>query len=167
MSDAVLHRLRCFTDAASGRSLRKMKPDALRARRFPMRTLGGAIALTLILVGVAAANTWRMYAGFRQLASRDIRLVELAGRITHLDEVLTMSARLSAVSGDLWWESRYLAHEPVLDAAIKETISLAPDAYTSENAAATDAANLALVDLEKRAFAAVHDGHRDAPPSLR
>jgi C4-dicarboxylate-specific signal transduction histidine kinase len=117
-----------------------------------MRALVAAIVLTLILVGVAAFNTWRMYAGFRSLVSTDLRLVELRGVIVHLDEVLSMSARLSATSGDLSWEARYKKYEPLLDEAIKETIRIAPDSYTSAGAANTDAANLALVDLEHRSF---------------
>jgi signal transduction histidine kinase len=117
-----------------------------------MYAFASAIVLTLILVCGAAFHTWRMYSGFRRLVSTDLRLVELRGEIVHLDEVLTMSARLSATSGDLQWEQRYKKYEPLLDAAIKETIRLAPDAYTSAGAANTDAANLALVALETQAF---------------
>src|SRR5687767_11573011 len=128
-----------------------------RTNRSPMRAFGGAIVLTLILVSFAAVNTWRMYDGFREMVSRDLRLVELQGQIVHLDEVLTMSARLSATSGDLTWETRYKRYEPLLDAAIKEAISLAPDAYASGGAASTDAANVALVALEKQAFDLVRE----------
>src|SRR5688572_8890496 len=132
------------------------------SNRSPMRAFGGAIILTLLLVGVAAFNTWRMYDGFHALVSRDLRLVELRGQIVYLDEVLTMSARLAATSGDLAWENRYNNYEPLLDAAIKEAVLLAPDAYTSAGAANTDAANLALVALEKRSFDLVRQGKLEA-----
>jgi signal transduction histidine kinase len=131
-----------------------------------MQAFGAAIVLTLILVGVAAFHTWRMYSGFRSLVSTDLRLVELRGEIVHLDEVLTMSARLSATSGDLQWEDRYNRYVPRLDAAIKETLRLAPDAYTSAGAANTDAANLALVELETRSFDLVRHHRLDEAREL-
>jgi C4-dicarboxylate-specific signal transduction histidine kinase len=132
-----------------------------RPSKFPTRAFGAAIVLTLLLLGVAVVHTWRMHGGFREIVSTDLRLVELRGEIMHLDEVLTMSARLSATSGDLSWETRYKRHEPRLDAAIKEAMRLAPDAYTSSSAANTDAANLALVALEQRSFELVRQGRAD------
>ena len=65
----------------------------------------------------------------------------MAGEIVHLDEVLTMSARMAASTGSLKWEQRYGIFEPKLDKAIKRAIELAPEAYAN-HPAATDAATL-------------------------
>ena len=46
-------------------------------------------------------------------------------RIVHLDEVLTMAARMAAATGDMAWEERYRSAEPNLGAAIEEAIRLA------------------------------------------
>lgn len=55
---------------------------------------------------------------------RQVRLERLQGDILHLDEVLTMSARMAAASGDLQWEDRYQKYEPKLDRAIVEALDL-------------------------------------------
>jgi C4-dicarboxylate-specific signal transduction histidine kinase len=114
--------------------------------------------VTLALLLTASLSAWRLYADFRALATSDLRLTELAGRIIHLDEVLTMSARMAATTGDPSWEARYRRFEPELDAAIKETLAIAPEAYSSSAATTTDAANIALVALERQAFALIREG---------
>ncbi len=48
--------------------------------------------------------------------------MQLRGTIIHPDEVLTMSARMAAATGNLWWEERYRGFEPRLDAAIEYEI---------------------------------------------
>jgi len=90
-----------------------------------------------------------------------LRLLQLRGMIVHMDEVLTMSARMAAASGDLRWEERYRRFEPKLDAAIKEAVAIAPEVQSAEAAATTDAANIALVEMENRAFDLVRRGRAD------
>jgi hypothetical protein len=65
------------------------------------------------------------------MLERDFPFHELQGVIVHLDEVLTMSARMAVTTGDLAWERRYRQFEPVLDDAIKNVINLAPNALQS------------------------------------
>ena len=114
--------------------------------------------LTVVLV-----MTWAVLAGLAWLSSRSYRETEtttarrlrieaLRGSIVHLDEVLTMSARLAAFTGDPEWENRYRRFEPQLDAAIKEAMTLAPEAFSTEAVAETDAANIRLVEMENHAF---------------
>ena len=87
------------------------------------------------------------------------RMQIVRGEIVHLDEVLTMSARMAAASGNLDWETRYLQYEPQLDRAIKEALRLDPNASHGAAAARTDAANDTLVAMEHRAFELVRQGH--------
>ncbi|MEM8717046.1 MAG: methyl-accepting chemotaxis protein, partial [Cyanobacteria bacterium P01_G01_bin.4] len=104
------------------------------------------------LVGVSTVNVIRTYRSFRTTVRTDFRLNELSGSIIHIDEVLTMSARMAVSTGDpiSRWETRYNEFVPRLDDAIKETIELAPEfADSSEQ---VDEANIALVDMEVRAF---------------
>ena len=86
------------------------------------------------------------------------RLEELRGIIVHLDEVLTMSTRVMAVTADPMWERLYRSSEPQLDAAIEEATRLAPESYSGESAAETDAANVILVKMEHQAFDLIHSG---------
>ncbi len=135
-------------------------------RSFPRRALMATILLTLAIFAVETWVGWTTYAAARSLATTELRLRDLAGTIMRLDEVLTMSARMSAATGDPKWEERYSSHEDALDQAIKESLRLAPEAYMGAWAAETDDANARLVDMEKRSFALVRSGDRDAAAVL-
>lgn len=126
--------------------------------RFPVYLLAVALALTAA-GGIGLAVVTRDLA---LIADRErdyaLRVENLRGRIVHLDEVLTMSAKMAAATGDLAWEQRYRRFEGPLDAAIKEALSLTEGFAGSPAAARTDLANLALVALENQAFAMVREG---------
>lgn len=128
---------------------------------FPSRLLIGALLLTAVVYGWLAWNTVTSYRSAEQTRAREVRLEHLRGVIVHLDEVLTMSARMAAVTGDLKWEKRYRRFEPQLDAAIKETIGPARDPSLRVLVRQTDAANRRLVDMENRSFTAVRAGRRE------
>jgi len=127
--------------------------------QFPRRFL----AFTVILTGIVLVwLEWGAYRSFRAMETnqqRDFRIEELRSTILYLDEVLTMSARMAVATGERHWEERYRHHEPELDAAIKEAMSLSPDVASSEAAAQTDVANIKLVEMENQAFALVRQGH--------
>jgi signal transduction histidine kinase len=137
-------------------------PTANAAPSFPLRPFAAGVALTLGLFVLAGVFAWRLYAGFREVATTDLELTKLAGEIVHLDEVLTMSARMAAATGDPSWEGRYRRFEPEFDRAIKRAITIAPEAHSVEAASATEAANARLVAIENRALALVRKGERKA-----
>jgi hypothetical protein len=98
---------------------------AITAIRFPIRLLTVALVLTTM---ACAGFGWIIFDARRDsemFRDRLSRIEELRGVIVHLDEVLTMSARMAAVTGDSRWEERYRQFEPQLDAAIKETTEFA------------------------------------------
>jgi signal transduction histidine kinase len=96
---------------------------------------------------------------FAHLRPPHLRLAELRGIIIHLDEVLTMSARMAAATGDPRWEQRYRTFEPKLDAAIREAVEFAPEAHSAAGVSATDEANTKLVAMEKCAFELIRQKH--------
>lgn len=100
-------------------------------------------------------------AAFDRSRHRYLQLARLRATIVHLDEILTMSARMAAATGDLKWERRYLQFEPKLTAAIEDAIRLKPGTQTGRSAQATDAANIKLVEMESRAFDMVRQGKAD------
>ena len=116
------------------------------------------MSVTLVLIVAGGLETWRSYSSTRELTARQLRLGQLQGVVIHLDEVLTMSARMAAATEQLVWETRYHRAEPELDAAIKDMLALAPDAQIETFSAQTDAANRALVAMETSAFALVRGG---------
>ena len=119
-----------------------------------------AAALSLLILGWLS---WDAYEHYREVEARlpvIARLEEVRTQILHLDEVLTMSARMAAATGNPDWEARYRRFEPQLDQAIKEALRLVPNASQGAAAAKTDAANAALVAMEHRAFELLGRGEK-------
>lgn len=124
-----------------------------------IRGLTTFVGVGLVVFGVSAWNLFDINRGFRSISEKNFRLQELSGIIVHLDEVLTMSARMAASTGEPRWEQRYLEYDPQLVAAIEESAKIAPEAYAKVSAEVNDA-NTKLVDLEKRSFDLVRQGKR-------
>ena len=136
--------------------------DALGLRGSVLHFPAHVAAITLVLTLVSSGwIVWNAHASYRDAdahASRDLRVEELHGVILHLDEVLTMSVRMAAATGDMRWETRYRRFEPLLDAAIRETKALATGDSAIGGSAQTDEANVQLVAMEDKAFALIRAG---------
>jgi signal transduction histidine kinase/DNA-binding response OmpR family regulator len=134
--------------------------DSSIGERGPMRFL---MVAWLITVAALFGSVWSAYDSYRQYATTAqhiFRVQELRGLIVHLDEILTMSARMAVATGDLKWEQRYRSFEGKLDAAIQDAIALVPDAGGGTKQ--TDAANVALIEMENSAFGLVRQGQLEA-----
>jgi signal transduction histidine kinase len=127
-----------------------------------MRALLAGIVLTFAVAVLGILNTVSAYRLLKGIATTELPLERLSGRIVHLDEVLTMSARMAAATGDPRWEARYRRFEPQLDAAITAMNKIAPAPETRDAAHDTELANLALVEMEHRSFELVRQGRRAA-----
>ena len=145
--------------ATKDTSLRPIEASPIA--RFPMRLLVLVATMTLGLVAIIAVTAWSNHVARVETRASDARVVELAGIVTHLDEVLTMSARMAAATNDDTWQVRYQRFEPQLTAALSELIGVAPDAFSTEAARQTDDANDILVAMEVQAFAALDEGKPD------
>ncbi len=131
------------------------------SRRNPLPTtiaIGGVMMLAT-LAGAMALTTYRNYRAIESIQHREMRVQELRGRILYLDEVLTGSCSLAAVTGEPRWQERYTRFLPELDSAINEATALVPEARSQ--LADVDGANSALVRLEDQAFALVRERHLD------
>jgi signal transduction histidine kinase/ActR/RegA family two-component response regulator len=131
-------------------------PKASRWRRARF-TSGLAVVILILLIAVGWSFVI-LQKHESQQHTRQLNIQQLTGAIRHLDEVLTMSARMAAATGDLKWEDRYRSFEPKLDAAIKELIAISPEAFDSEVGRETDEANQQLVAMETRSFELVRAG---------
>ena len=127
----------------------------VKAARSAATLVTVALALTgIVLVWLG----WTSYHGYRvaeAIREQYLPLERLRGRILHLDEVLAMSARMAAATGNLRWEDRYRRFEPELDEAIRDAMGRAPSEISARHVAETDAANRKLVEMANRAFALV------------
>jgi signal transduction histidine kinase len=110
--------------------------------------------------------TWQAYQNFNSIIKNELRLQTLSDKISYFDEVLTMSARMNAATGNSIWEQRYRLFEPQLNTVIQESMLLAPQAYTNEDAKKIDAANQRLVAMEYRSFNLVTKGEKEAAQAL-
>ncbi|MGZ5552413.1 MAG: hypothetical protein ACXWHF_02110 [Chthoniobacterales bacterium] len=97
----------------------------LKTVRFPIRLLTLVCLLTIMAFAWFGWILFDVGRDAKVFLDKGSRIEELRGVIVHLDEVLTMSARMAAVTGDSRWEERYRQFEPQLDAAIKETTEFA------------------------------------------
>ncbi len=117
-----------------------------------------AVVVAAALVGVSA----KTYGDELAIETKLARVSVLNERLQYYDEVLTMSARMFAATGDPVWMQRYLDNEGPLNATLEEAISLAPDSAYVEALARTDGANVALILMEKESFALTAQGNRAA-----
>jgi|GEM_PF-4341385 len=131
----------------------------LESNRLPLKLLTVAALVTGLVIAWLVWGHYDQYRGGIRFREETLRISELRGTIVHLDEVLSNSARLAAITGDPQWERRYLSSEPQLDQAINELMKDSQSLSGSEAIAETNAANTKLVDLEHRALALVREGH--------
>lgn len=134
--------------------------------RFPIRMLTIALLLTGATFVWLAHYVYDSYGTIERTREQYVRTEQLRGIIVHLDEVLTMSARMAAATGDMSWEERYREAEPELDAAIKEAMGIAPQSLSAKSVALTDAANSKLVAMENEAFDQARQGNTNEALAL-
>ena len=124
---------------------------------FPTGALALSLLLTALTLGWLSYGSYATSAGVARASERHARAAELHSTIVYLDEVLTMSARMAAATGEAQWEARYRANEPKLDAAIGAAMRADPPSI--ELTRRLDDANRKLVALENSAFDEVRAGH--------
>lgn len=123
--------------------------------RDPIRILFLALAITAMSLVAGLWSAYDSYQRFETAVRRNAEIQELRGRIVFLDEVLTMSARMAAATGDPGWEDRYRRGEAELGQVMSGVLDLAPGTGTTRQ---TEMANDVLVELESLAFSLVADG---------
>ena len=140
-------------------------PFNRRSNDLLMPVLTIAVVISLILVAIGSFNTAKISQGFRQNITTSFQLQRLSGKMVHLDEVRTMSARMAAATGNPSWEERYLAFKPILTDSIEQAIALSPQTYEL-NAEQIEQANQQLLRMEKAAFEKVRQSQADESLAL-
>ncbi|MDT4966449.1 MAG: hypothetical protein QOJ64_1186 [Acidobacteriota bacterium] len=127
------------------------RETTVAGKPFSIKLFVVALVFTGAVLAWLSWSTYALYTEDTIVQSQLFRNEELRSTIIYLDEVLTMSARMAAATGDPQWEARYRRFEPQLDQAIKQILVLAP----LQTLAQTSAANAILVELENQAFTMV------------
>ena len=102
----------------------------------------------------------------RVAAQRAVRVAELRGTFAYLDEWLTMSAYMAAVSGDSRWAARYDEAGPQLAAAIAEAVALATPEVSAALTETTDEASRGLIQMERASISEGATGNHDGAKAL-
>ncbi|GEM_PF-2281331 len=119
-------------------------------------TISLIITISTILYFVAIG--WELYNREKQLLITQASINRMSEQIIYLDEVLTMSARLNAVTGEKFWENRYNKYEPKLNFILTKVISLSSSLSAKRFISETENSNNALVAMERQSFMEVHEG---------
>ena len=70
---------------------------------FPWKTLTGTVFITAVALGSFGFLTHSLPDSTQQVRDEQEEFVLARGRILLLDEILTMSARMGAATGDSFW----------------------------------------------------------------
>jgi PAS domain S-box-containing protein len=119
-------------------------------------TISLTITISTILYFVAIG--WELYNREKQLLITKASINQMSEQIIYLDEVLTMSARLNAVTGEKFWEDRYNKYEPKLNLILTKVISLSSSLAAKRFISETKVSNNALVSMERKSFMEVQKG---------
>ena len=128
-----------------------------------MLTLTGLFLIVIAFILVMASYVLEQQ---RSLNTESERVGALSERVMYLDEVLTGSTFMAAVTGETKWMDRYDTHAAELDRVLDELVAMAPDDVAAAFDASTGAANDALLTLEAEAFDAVEQGDLDAAQAI-
>ena len=123
---------------------------------FPFRLFALAFIVSIVSALIGDVLSWQIHQRLNSLMEKHVTLTQNAGRVMLLDEALTMSARMAAATGDLRYEQRYDLLDRQLTATIERIRALLPQGETTNFIGETDAANTALVKMERQAFALTH-----------
>lgn len=123
------------------------------ARLRPSRVLAaGGWSLIVCCLAWLAWSGAETRADLRIATLRAIRVAELRGNLSYLNEWLTMSARMAAATGDRRWIDRFDEARPKLTAAVDEALASATPEVAAELAATTGESSNGLHTMQEAAF---------------
>ena len=125
--------------------------------RISVRFFSTVLAITVVILVVLGVYDYRAEKVIKDLHDHYAQIDKFRSEIIHYDEILTMSARMAAATGDTKWVERYKIYEPRLTAAIHQAIAFSPGIYRKE----TDRNNIGkikLLEMEHKAFDLIQSG---------
>lgn len=139
--------------------------DMIRRSRILM-VLTAMVLITAIIFSTIGWNIYTFQISQQTTREREIALQKLIGEIGHLDETLTMSARIGAISSNPDWEKHYHDHKEILDKKLLTATSLIP--YLQQEASLDNlkVANRHLVSIENKVFEYVKSGEIESATAL-
>ncbi len=124
----------------------------------------GAI-LTLAAFSAVSWHFWQTGESLVRKIENDLELQSLTDETIQLGEVLTLSARMAATSGDANWEVQYQEFLPQQSTSIRRLLDLTPRADQKNGVLQSYRANVRKVQMERQAFESVQ--RKDFPAASR
>jgi methyl-accepting chemotaxis protein PixJ len=129
--------------------IQSQKPTSKLLAFLQQNLIGTIIVSTCLNLGSIGSSTWSVWNTSQHLETtiaKQDRQQDMNSKLTYLDEVLTMSARMFSSTGQSIWEKRYNDNAPEIDKILAElTKNTTPSPQL-------DAANKKLLGIEDRAF---------------
>lgn len=123
--------------------------------RISVRFFTSVLVVTGIILVALGIYDYRAEKVIKNMHEHYAQIEKFRSEIIHYDEILTMSARMAAATGDTKWVERYKLYEPRLTVAIQQAIALSPGIYRKE----TDRNNkIKLLEMEHKAFDLIRAG---------
>ncbi len=132
----------------------------------PTSIVVATVILTIFLFLPVIWMAEQEYKQFDYLIQHEIPLNSLTEKIIYLDEVLTMSAKMYANTGEVKWKERYELFGSELDLEVNKFRTLAQHHFLSESVETIDAANQKLVKMEEQSFALVEQAKKSEAQAL-
>ncbi len=132
----------------------------------PTSIVNVSLFLIVVFLLLMLWMNWILQQEFTRMQTRIFELQEVSGKIVHLDEVLTGSARMAAATGNLQWERRYRVFERDLAEAIAQLKQMPGDPRIADAIEQTEQANQGLIAMENQAFRLVSAGEQAAAMEL-
>lgn len=127
-------------------------------KEFKAKMLSG-LNVTIIVIFIIALFALYYFDTQNNSTDKSHQLALLSAEIIYQDEVLTMSARMYAFTGDNAWKTRYDQHAGLLDAALLKAMKAEP--FIAEAVNKTSSVNTKLIAMELKAFQLSTTGEKE------
>lgn len=139
------------------------------ARLAGLFTTKKCVMLLLVAAAVLARPAWQAWKSYSLFKTTEIQLEQMSGleeSSMYRDEVLTMSAKMAAATGDLEWANRYEDFGPRTRPSIEDSWAIPDNSTIREEAILTVFADDKLSALENEAVEQVRQGKRSQAAAL-
>ena len=120
-----------------------------------------ALGFSVVLIAALAWNSYSSYRASSVMSERVLELQKLRGIILHSDEIVSMSAAMTAVTRDPHWEQRYEAQLPVLRDLLRKAQTLLAELDPERGMGVVDRASISLGRFQSRALERLAAGPGD------
>jgi len=128
------------------------------AYAFPKKLLLFAMLLTMASIIWMAGNSYYFYRIMSEQAPDDLSLSELSADLLHYNSLLTQTARMAALTGDLYWEKQYQSHTGMLENNRQLVLSALSARHSGDLVKDIAQARENLNKMEKDVFSSLRQG---------